>query len=106
MRREQPKRKPEKELEVFGADRKKKKSPELELLWGEETPLFEMLEKQGREEKRQGASGGEAAGRTDRGYPGFAAEALADRRPGEGGGAPQEKAHSGVSGSQYTLFWQ
>lgn len=49
MRREQPKRKPEKELEVFGADRKKKKSPELELLWGEETPLFEMLEKQGRE---------------------------------------------------------
>lgn len=49
MRREQPKRKPEKELEVFGADRKKKKSPDLELLWGEETPLFEMLEKQGRE---------------------------------------------------------
>ena len=49
MRWEQPKRKPEKELEVFGADRKKKKSPELELLWGEETPLFEMLEKQGRE---------------------------------------------------------
>lgn len=62
MRREQPKRKPEKELEVFGADRKKKKSPELELLWGEETPLFEMLEKQGREANGKACQAGRKPG--------------------------------------------
>lgn len=49
MRREQPKRKPEKELEVLGTERKKQKPSELELLWGEETPLFELLEQQTRE---------------------------------------------------------
>lgn len=66
MRREQPKRKPEKELEVFGTDRKKKKSPELELLWGEETPLFEMLEKQGREERgRERPAGRQPGGQTE-----------------------------------------
>lgn len=53
MRREQPKKNPDKELQLFGMEKKREKASELDLLWGEETPLFEMLEKRSREESRE-----------------------------------------------------
>lgn len=58
----QQRKKPDRELKLFGTERQTGKTADLDLLWGEEVSLTELLEQRGREER--GKARREEAGRS------------------------------------------